>query len=80
MLRRCLSGPKGGDIEIATEILFGRCHMVIFFIDPLHPRTDDMRVVFSACMAEIENNDVRMLTNEVQAREWIEQAVRRRSI
>lgn len=75
----CLSGPKGGDIEIATEIWFGRCHVVIFFIDPLHPHPhiDDIRVVFSACMAEIMNNDVRMLTNEVMAREWIEEAVRR---
>ncbi len=79
-IRRCLSGPKGGDIEIATEILFDRCHIVIFFIDPLHPHAhiDDIRVVFGACMAEIENNDVRMLTNQVQAREWIEEAVRRK--
>lgn len=79
-VKRCLSGPKGGDIEIATEILFERCHIVVFFIDPLHPHPhiDDIRVVFSACMAEIKNNDVRMLTNEVQAREWIEEAVRRR--
>jgi len=79
-VRKCLSGPKGGDIEIATEILFNRCHIVVFFIDPLHPHPhiDDIRVVFSACMAEIKNNDVRMLTNEVQAREWIEEAVRRR--
>lgn len=76
---RCLSGIKGGDIEIATEILFDECHIVVFFIDPLHPHPhlDDIRVVFSACMAEIENNEVRMLTNEVQAREWIEEAVRR---
>lgn len=78
-VRRCLSGPKGGDIEIATEILLGRCNIIIFFIDPLHPHAhiDDIRVVISACMAEIENNDVRMLTNEVSAREWIEEAVRR---
>ena len=75
----CLSGPEGGDIEIATEIWFGRCHIVIFFIDPLHPHPhiDDIRVVFGACMAEIQDNDVRMLTNEVMAREWIEEAVRR---
>lgn len=81
-VRRCLSGPKGGDIEMATEILYHRCHIVIFFIDPLnpHPHIDDIRVVFSACMAEIENNDVRMLTNEVQAREWVEEAVRRKGI
>lgn len=77
-VRRCLSGPKGGDIEIATEILFNRCHIVVFFIDPLHPHPhiDDIRVVFSACMAEILNNDVRMLTNQVQAWEWMEAAVR----
>jgi methylglyoxal synthase len=75
---RCLSGPKGGDIEIATEILFNRCHIVVFFIDPLHPHPhiDDIRVVFSACMGEIVNNNVRMLTNQVQAWEWMEEAVR----
>lgn len=79
-VKRCLSGPRGGDIEIATAIIFDKCHIVIFFIDPLrpHPHIEDIRVVFSACMAEIDNNDVRMLTNEVQAREWIEEAVRRR--
>lgn len=79
-VKKCLSGPKGGDIEIATEILFDQCSVVVFFIDPLHPHPhiDDIRVVLSACMAEIENNNVRMLTNEVQAREWIEETVRRR--
>jgi methylglyoxal synthase len=81
LLRSYLSGPKGGDIEIATEILFNRCHTVVFFVDPLnpHPHIDDIRVVFIACMAEIEKNDVRMLTNEVHAREWIE-ALRRRRV
>jgi len=77
-IRWCLSGPKGGDIEIATEILFNRCHIVVFFIDPLRPlpHIDDRRVVFSACMGEIVNNNVRMLTNQVQAWEWMEEAVR----
>ena len=72
---RCRSGPKGGDIEIATEILYGRCDVVIFFIDPLHPHPhiEDIRVVFAACMIE---NQVRMLTNEVQAREWMDVVVR----
>jgi len=77
-IRRYLTGPKGGDIEIATEILFDRCHVVVFFIDPLHPHAhiDDITVVFAACMAEIEGNDVRLLTNELHAREWMEKAVR----
>lgn len=70
------SGPKGGDVEIATEILFG-CDVVIFLIDPLHPHphTDDIKVVFGACMI---NNQVRMLSNEVQARDWIDRLVRGR--
>ena len=80
-IRKYLPGPKGGDIEIATEILLGRCHVVIFFVDPWssHAHIDDIRVVFSACMAEIENNCVRMLTNELDAREWIEETVRQPS-
>lgn len=72
---RCQSGPKGGDIQIATEILAGRCDFVIFFVDPLHPHphAEDIRVVFGACMIQ---DQVRMFTNEVQAREWIEQEYR----
>lgn len=75
-LYRYHSGPKGGDIEIATEILFGRCHVVVFFIDPLnpHPHIEDIRVVFGACMI---HDHVRMLTNEMQAREWMERVVKR---
>jgi methylglyoxal synthase len=75
-ITRYHSGPKGGDIEIATEVLFGRCHVVIFFVDPLrpHPHIEDIRVVFGACMI---HDHVRMLTNEMQAREWIERVARR---
>jgi len=70
------SGPKGGDIEIATEVLYGRCHVVVFFIDPLHPHPhiEDIRVVFGACMIQ---DEVRMLTNDMQARDWMERIVRR---
>ncbi|MBI5646917.1 MAG: methylglyoxal synthase [Ignavibacteriae bacterium] len=72
---RYQSGPKGGDIEIATEILYGDCHAVVFFIDPLHPHPhiEDIRVVFGACMIQ---DHVRMLTNEMQAREWMQRVVR----
>lgn len=74
-IKRCRSGPYGGDIEIATEILYGRCDVVIFLIDPLHPHPhiEDIRVIFAAAMIEQE---VRMLTNEVQAREWMDVVVR----
>jgi methylglyoxal synthase len=74
-IKRFNSGPKGGDIQIATEILFGKCHVVIFFIDPLnpHPHIEDIRVVLGAGMTQ---DRVRMLTNEVQAREWMDRVVR----
>ena len=72
------SGPKGGDIEIATEILYGCCQAVVFFVDPLHPHPhiEDIRVVFAACMIQ---DRVRMLSNEMQAREWMERVVRRQT-
>ena len=76
-IKRYHSGPIGGDIEIATEILFNKCHIVIFFIDPLnpHPHLEDIRVIQGACM---RHNLVRMLANEMQAREWMERVVKMR--
>ncbi|MGZ8709744.1 MAG: methylglyoxal synthase, partial [Thermoanaerobaculia bacterium] len=72
---RLHSGPKGGDIEIATAILCGRCDVVIFFVDPLkpHPHIEDIRVVFQACMIM---DQVVMITNEMHAREFMSRVVR----
>jgi methylglyoxal synthase len=72
----CLSGPLGGDIQVATTILLDLCDAVIFFIDPLnpHPHLDDIRVVL---MAGMTNPNVRVLTNETAARAWAE-ALRKR--
>ena len=69
LVHRYHSGPKGGDLEIATEVLFGVCHVVVFFTDPLrpHPHADDIRAVFGACMRQ---DQVRMFSNERQARHW----------
>jgi methylglyoxal synthase len=74
-IMRYHSGPKGGDIEIATEILYGRCHVCVFFVDPLHPHPhiEDIRVLFGACMIQ---DTVRILTNELQAREWMDRVVK----
>lgn len=71
MVHRYHSGPKGGDLEIATEILFGACHVVVFFTDPLrpHPHADDIRSVFGACMRQ---DQVRMFSNERQVRRWFD--------
>jgi methylglyoxal synthase len=69
------SGPKGGDIEIATHILKGLCDVVIFFVDTMHahPHIDDIRVVFQACMIK---DHVVMITNEMHAREFMSRVVR----
>jgi methylglyoxal synthase len=71
------SGPKGGDIEIATAILYGECDVVVFFVDPLnpHPHIEDIRVVFQACMVR---EQVVMITNEMHAREFMSRVVRGR--
>jgi methylglyoxal synthase len=72
---RCQSGPKVGDIEIATEILRGNCHAVVLFVKPLnlHLHIDDIRVVFGACMIR---DNMRMFTNEMSAREWMQRVIR----
>lgn len=77
-IKRYHSGPKGGDIEIATEVLVKGCDVITFFIDPLnpHPHIDDIRVVFAACMIQ---DEVRMLSNEMQAREWMDRVIKRGS-
>jgi len=69
------SGPKGGDIEIATAILYNACDVVIFFVDPLrpHPHIEDIRVVFQACMV---SDHVVMITNEMHAREFMARVIR----
>lgn len=69
-IHKYYSGPKGGDIEIATEILAGSCHDVVFFVDPVnpHPHMDDIRVVIGSCMIQ---EYVQMVTNENHARSWM---------
>ncbi len=69
------TGPKGGDIEIATAILCKKCDVVIFFVDPLHPHPhiEDIRTVFQAAMI---NDQVVMITNEMHAREFMSRVVR----
>jgi len=70
----CQSGPYGGDLEIAAEVLCDRCQVVVFFVDPLHPHphSEDIRVVFSVCMGQPPSNEVLMLSNELQAKEWFD--------
>lgn len=45
------SGPNGGDVLIADEVLRNACHEIIFFHDPLtaHPHNDDIRLLERTC-------------------------------
>ncbi len=50
-VRSVLSGPLGGDAQIAAMVVEGRIRAVFFFVDPLsaHPHDPDIRTVLRVC-------------------------------
>lgn len=50
-LERKLSGPIGGDAQIAAMVAEGRVHAVFFFLDPLgkHPHDPDIQTLLRIC-------------------------------
>ncbi len=46
-----LSGPHGGDAQIAAQVAEGRIEAVFFFIDPLgkHPHDPDINTLLRIC-------------------------------
>jgi len=63
------SGPKGGDVLIANEILKHRCHKIVFFYDPetAHPHEADIRLlertaqldsVYAFCISDPRSADL----------------------
>jgi methylglyoxal synthase len=48
---RVLSGPQGGDAQIAALVAEGRVMAVIFLVDPLtsHPHDPDIQTVMRVC-------------------------------
>jgi methylglyoxal synthase len=46
-----LSGPMGGDAQIAALVAVGRIRAVFFFVDPLsaHPHDPDIQTVMRVC-------------------------------
>jgi methylglyoxal synthase len=46
-----LSGPMGGDIQIAADVLSGKINVVFFFVNPLdpHPHDPDIHALIRLC-------------------------------
>ncbi|MBF4518354.1 methylglyoxal synthase [Flavobacterium sp. ANB] len=62
---RMLSGPLGGDAQIAGRVAEGITKMVIFFKDPLssHPHEADINMLIRVC----DVHNVPLATNEATA-------------
>lgn len=60
-----LSGPKGGDAQIAARVAERKCQMVIFFRDPLekHPHEPDIFMLMRLC----DVHDIPLATNPATA-------------
>jgi len=60
-----LSGPKGGDAQIAAMLATGLVHAVIFFRDPLdkHPHEPDVQMLMRLC----DVHDIPLATNVATA-------------
>ena len=63
--RRMLSGPLGGDAQIAGRVAEGLTQMVFFFKDPLssHPHEADINMLIRVC----DVHNVPLATNEATA-------------
>jgi len=50
-VERLLSGPHGGDAQIAARVAQGEVDAVFFFVDPLdkHPHDPDIQTLLRAC-------------------------------
>lgn len=50
-VQRFLSGPMGGDVQIAARVVEEKMAGVFFFVDPLdkHPHDPDIQTLMRAC-------------------------------
>lgn len=64
-VKRMLSGPMGGDAQIAARVAEGKTGMVLFFKDPLgkHPHEPDINMLLRVC----DVHNVPLATNEASA-------------
>ena len=65
-VEKMLSGPRGGDVQIAARVVTGDITAVIFLVDPLnaHPHDPDIQAVLRVCNV----HNVPLATNIATAR------------
>lgn len=65
LVKKYLSGPYGGDAQIAARVADGKTDMVFFFRDPLdkHPHEPDIAMLMRLC----DVHDVPLATNPATA-------------
>lgn len=64
-VQKMLSGPMGGDAQIAERVAEGKTQMVLFFKDPnsSHPHEVDINMLIRVC----DVHNVPLATNEATA-------------
>ena len=64
-VKKFLSGPQGGDAQIAGRVAEGKTNMVIFFRDPMdkHPHEPDISMLMRIC----DVHNVPLATNPATA-------------
>ena len=64
-VKKMLSGPLGGDAQIAARVAEGKTKMVLFFKDPnsSHPHEPDISMLIRIC----DVHNVPLATNEASA-------------
>lgn len=64
-VKKMLSGPLGGDAQIAARVAVGKTKMVLFFKDPnsSHPHEADISMLIRIC----DVHNVPLATNEATA-------------
>lgn len=69
-IKRMMSGPLGGDAQIAALVATGKCHAVIFMRDPLgmHPHEPDIYSLLRIC----DVHDIPLATNPASAKFVVE--------
>lgn len=70
-VRAFLSGPLGGDAEIALEVLENRCQRIVFFEDPHVARQHEADIQLLERSARIASERTMCVSDVASATQWI---------